>query len=201
MNTYQMTKEKSMYGEPNKNLSMHPHKFALWLFLVTVIMVFASLTSYYIVRKSDGNWLEFDLPANLWMTSGIILLSSATMHWAYYSAKRDDFQKLKLAILLTTLLGFGFLFGQFSAWEALYEGGIVFAGKQSNVAGSLLYLLSGLHGVHVIAGLIFLMIVTVRTFSFKVHSKNMLSIEMCATLWHFLGALWIYLFVFLLLNH
>lgn len=196
-----MTKDQNLYDEAKKPMSMHPKKFALWLFLVTIIMIFASLTSYYIVRKSEGAWLEFDLPNYFWINSLIIILSSAAMHWAYYSAKKDDFQRLKLAMLLTTLLGLGFLVGQYFAWEALYQGGIVFAGKHSNAAGSLIYVLSGLHGLHVIGGVIFLLVVATNSVMLKIHSKNLTQIEMCATYWHFLGALWIYLFVFLLLNH
>jgi cytochrome c oxidase subunit 3 len=196
-----MTKEEQIFNEAKKPMAMHPKKFALWLFLVTVIMVFASLTSYYIVRRAEGGWLEFELPGNFYISTLIILLSSASMHWAYYSARKDDFQNLKLSLLITTLLGFGFLLGQVSAGIELHEGGIKFASKFSNVAGDILYVLAGLHMAHVIGGVIFLLVVLLNSLRLRIHSKSMVQIEMCATYWHFLGALWIYLFVFLLLNH
>ena len=81
--------------EAKRPLSMHPKKFALWLFLVTVFMIFAALSSAYIVRQSDGNWLVFDLPDLFLITTGIILLSSATMHWAYISVKKITTYQLR----------------------------------------------------------------------------------------------------------
>jgi cytochrome c oxidase subunit III len=104
--------------EAKKPLSMHPKKFALWLFIVTVIMVFAALTSAYIVRQSDGNWLVFELPSLFLVTTGIILASSATMHWTYMSVKKNNLETAKLAITITLILGIGFLAGQFMAWAS-----------------------------------------------------------------------------------
>jgi cytochrome c oxidase subunit III len=83
--------EKIAYEEgAEQPIAMHPKKFALWLFIVTVVMIFASLTSAYIVRQSEGNWLEFDLPSIFWYTSGIIVLSSIFLHFAYVSAKKTS---------------------------------------------------------------------------------------------------------------
>jgi len=183
--------------EAKKPLSMHPKKFALWLFLVTVLMIFAALTSAYIVRQADGNWVIFELPNLFLVTTGIILASSVTMHWAYISVKKNNFETAKLAIGLTTVLGTSFLVGQYMAWGQLVKNSIYLVG---NPSGSFVYIISGLHGLHIIGGLVFLLIVFVSIFQVKIHSKNMLRIEMCATYWHFLGGLWLYLFVFLLLN-
>lgn len=189
------------HEEAPKERAMHPKKFALWLFLVTVIMVFASLTSYYLVKKSEGNWLEFELPGFFYINTLIILLSSGTMHWAYLSAKSDKLQSLRLAILITTVLGIVFVVGQFVAYDQLIKNGVYLTGPTSNVSGSIVYLLSGLHGLHLVGGVIFLIVVVVAAFQYKIHSKNLVQIEMCATYWHFLDLLWVYLFVFLLLNH
>ena len=183
--------------EPKLTLSMHPKKFALWLFLVTVMMIFAAFTSAYIVRQSEGNWLEFDLPPSFWITSVIILLSSVTMHWAYYSAKYDQIRNVKIAMSITVLLGIAFLVGQFVAWGDLVDMNVFFVG---NPAGSFVYVLSGLHAAHLISGVIVLLITLVSAFRYKIHAKRMDQIEMCATYWHFLDGLWLYLFVFLLLN-
>jgi len=192
-----MAAEIRIVEEADKPLAMHPKKFALWIFIASVIMIFAALTSAYIVRQSDGNWMMFDLPNSFWITSGIILISSATMHWAYLAAKKDNLDGTKLAICITTVLGLAFLVGQYIAWGDLVERNVYFVG---NPSGSFVYVLSGLHGLHIIGGVIFLLIVLVATFRFKVHSKNLSQIEMCATYWHFLDGLWLYLFVFLLLN-
>ena len=178
-------------------LSMHPKKFAMWLFIVTVVMIFAAMTSAYIVRQSEGNWLEFDLPQSFWLTSGIILLSSVTMHWAYVSAKRDNLKSLRIAMITTTLLGVAFLIGQYLAWGDLVAMDVYFVG---NPGGSFVYVLSGLHAAHLIGGVVFLLITLVSVLRYRVHAKSMDQIEMCATYWHFLDGLWLYLFVFLLLN-
>ena len=191
--------EKIAYVEgAEQPISMHPKKFALWLFIVTVVMIFASLTSAYIVRQSEGNWLEFDLPTIFWYTSGIIVLSSITLHFAYLSAKKDELSKLRLGMVITSILGMAFLVGQWYSWAALVDRDVYFVG---NPAGSFLYVFTGLHAIHLISGVIFLIIVLISSFRYKVHSKNMDVMEMCVTYWHFLGGLWLYLFMFLLLNH
>ena len=192
-----MATDLRIVEEAKKPLSMHPKKFALWIFLVTVIMIFAALTSAYIVRQADGNWMLFELPDLFLVTTGIILVSSATMHWAYLSVKKDNLEAAKLAVALTTILGVAFLVGQYMAWGELVKNSVYLVG---NPSGSFVYIISGLHGVHIVGGIIFLLIVFVSIFKSKVHSKNLLRIEMCATYWHFLGGLWLYLFVFLLLN-
>ncbi|RPA70196.1 cytochrome oxidase subunit III [Cyclobacteriaceae bacterium YHN15] len=191
--------EKIAYVEgAEQPISMHPKKFALWLFIVTVVMIFASLTSAYIVRQSEGNWLEFDLPTIFWYTSGIIVFSSITLHFAYLSARKDELSKLRLGMVITSVLGIAFLVGQWYSWAALVDRDVYFVG---NPAGSFLYVFTGLHAIHLISGVIFLIIVLISSFRYKVHSKNMDLMEMCVTYWHFLGGLWLYLFMFLLLNH
>jgi cytochrome c oxidase subunit III len=189
------------FQEENKSVAIHPKKFALWLFIVSIVMIFAAMTSAYIVKKSDGGWLEFKLPVIFYVNSAIILLSSFTIQWAYFQAKKDNLENLKWGILATAILGIAFLAGQFIAWDHLSAMGIFFGNYKGNPAGEYLYILTGLHGFHLITGLVYLIIVLFSTFTYKIHSKNLLQLEMCATYWHFLDGLWIYLFVFLLLNH
>lgn len=179
-------------------ISMHPKKFALWLFLVTVVMIFAALTSAYIVRQAEGNWLEYELPEIFWVTSAIVILSSLALQFAYYAAKKDNFLGLRIGMVFTVLLGVGFLVGQWYSWVALVDREVFFVG---NPAGSFLYVFTGLHAVHLISGVIFLIIVLISTFRYKVHSQALNTLEMATTYWHFLGGLWLYLFLFLLLNH
>lgn len=194
------TNKYKVAEEIHPNALMHPHKFALWLFIVSIVMLFAAFTSAYIVRQSEGNWLIFDFPKLLWTNSLILIASSATMHWAYLSAKINNFLNLKIAIGLTTILGIAFLVGQVYAWGDLVENKVFFAGSQANPSGSFFYVLTGMHGFHLITGIIFLLIVFILVFRNKIHSGNLNSLEMCATYWHFLDILWLYLFGFLLLN-
>ncbi len=192
-----MTTEFKIVEEPKKPLSMHPKKFAMWIFVATVGMLFAALTSAYIVRQAEGNWLYFDLPPMLTWTTGIILVSSVTMQLAYWSAKNDLLEKVKLWVSATMALGIIFLAGQVFAWGQLVAQNVYLVG---NPSGSFLYILTGLHGLHILSAIIYLAIVMVSTFRFKVHSRNLAQIEMCTTYWHFLGGLWLYLFIFLILN-
>ncbi len=177
---------------------MNPKKFALWLFIVSISMLFAALTSAYLVRKSEGNWLHFDFPIQFWISSIAILASSVTMHLAYSKAKKDEFFSLRNYMGLTIILGVIFTVFQYLGWKALVDMNVYFVG---NPAGSFVYVFSGLHGAHIISGLVFLGIVFYRVMRQKVHSKNLNSIQMCTTYWHFLDGLWLYLFTFLLLNH
>jgi len=178
---------------------MHPHKFALWLFMVSIVMIFASMTSAFIVKRSDGGWPEFELPEIFWINSGIIIASSVFMQLAYFSAKKNNLKILKWFLAMTILLGLVFLYAQWKAWGILVENDIYLV--SNNVGGTFLYILTGLHGIHLITGIIFLIIVMISTLQYKVHSKSLVRIEMCTTYWHFLGGLWIYLFVFLLFYH
>lgn len=196
-----MTENLVLMNDEKTPLAMHPKKFALWLFIVSIIMIFAAMTSAYIVKKADGNWLEFPLPKSLWVNSGIIILSSITMQWAYFAAKRNELGMLKIALLITTVLGIAFVIGQFEAWETLNKMKVFFGGPTSNPSGSFLYVLTGLHVFHLATGMVYLLIVLGSSFKYQVHSKNMVQIEMCTTYWHFLDLLWIYLFVFLLVNN
>ena len=193
-----MEKELKYVDMVEQPISMHPKKFALWLFMVTVVMIFAALTSAYIVRQAEGNWLDYELPNIFWVTSGIVVLSSVFLHFAYISAKKDNISQLRIGMVGAVVLGLAFLVGQWYSWVALVDKEVFFVG---NPAGSFLYVFTGLHALHLISGVIFLIIVLISTFRYKVHSQSMNTMEMATTYWHFLGGLWIYLFMFLLLNH
>lgn len=179
-------------------LRANPQKFAMWLFIATVMMLFAAFTSAYIVRQSQGDWLLVDLPQMFWYNSGLIILSSITMHWAWVSAKKDNFALLRLAIVLTTMLGVGFMVGQFYAYAEMVDNNFVFVGN--NINASFIYVITFVHVVHLLSAVIFLLIVLYAAFTMNIHSKKLARLEMCVTYWHFLGGLWIYLFMFLYLN-
>jgi len=177
---------------------VHPKKFAMWLFIISVVMLFAALTSAYVVKQSSGEWLDFDLPLMFGYTTGVILLSSVFVQMAWYYAKKDEIKLLRLMLVLTGVTGFIFLAGQWMAWEQLVEVKAYWVG---NVAGSFIYVLTGMHGLHLISALIFVVIVILSAYKYKVHSKNLVQLEMFVTYWHFLGGLWLYLYLFLTLNH
>lgn len=183
---------------PKKTMSMNPKRFILWMFMVSIIMVFASLTSAYIVRQAEGNWLAFSLPNILWYSTGILLLSSVTGQLAFRSAKQDNIGLVKIYLSLSIVLGVAFLISQVYTWGVLVDNNVYFVG---NPSGSFLYVIMGVHGFHLISGLFYLLIMLAQAFRLKVHSKNLLHLGLSVTYWHFLDALWIYLFIFLMFNH
>jgi cytochrome c oxidase subunit 3 len=183
---------------PQRPLSVHPHKFALWLFIVSIVMIFASLTSAFIVKQGEGSWLDYNLPSMFWFTSATVIISSVLLQWGYFAARENQFDKLKILLITTILLGLVFLVGQWYSWVQLVAMDVYFVG---NPAGSFIYVLTGLHAFHLISGLVFLAVVLAGALKHKVHSGNLVRMEMCVTYWHFLGALWLYLFVFLIFYH
>jgi cytochrome c oxidase subunit 3 len=182
--------------EPKKPISMNPKKFGMWLFMASVLMLFISLTSAYIVRQAEGNWVFFDLP-NLFLISSIVIAaSSVTMQLGFWAAKKDNLERVKIMVGLTTILGLAFLVIQYMGWKALVANSVYLVG---NPSGSFLYVITGLHAAHIISAVVYLLIVLNAAFRLRIHSKNMVQMEMCTTYWHFLGVLWLYLFVFLTL--
>src|SRR3954466_7122027 len=114
-----MSTEFKLIEEPKKPLSMNPKKFAMWLFIATVMMLFAALTSAYIVRQAEGNWVFFELPSLFYITSVIIVLSSVTMQIAYVGAKKGKLSITKAMLVITSVFGIAFLVGQFFGWKQL----------------------------------------------------------------------------------
>jgi cytochrome c oxidase subunit 3 len=184
--------------EPEETLSMNPKKFMLWLAIVSILMMFAGWTSGYLVRKAEGRWHEFELPIIFWYSTVILLISSIFMFFAVKAAKNNNFNTLKIAISITFVFGLGFLTTQVLGFSDLIKNQLYFAG--SDVAASWLYALIGLHAAHVISGLVVLLISLVSSYRFTNEKKNLTRIQLCATYWHFLDILWLYLFLFLYFN-
>lgn len=178
--------------------SMHPQKFAMWLFLVSVVMIFISLSSAYIVKKSVGEWEYISFPPLFKLTTLLILVSSVTMHLSLLAAKSNRIKSIRIWLLVTGILAIGFVVGQYMAWGQLVSYGHYFV---DNPASSFIYVFTGLHIIHLIGAIVFLLIVLAQAFKYQVHSKSLVRIEMCATFWHFLGGLWLYLYLFLIFNN
>ena len=182
---------------------IHPQKFALWLFILSVIMIFGGLTSAYIVQRSFiTNPITFDLPGILWSNLALILFSSVSMQYAVYARKRGESRNALISLGITFLLGIFFLLGQWNAWQAMIESGLYMVDKSRiDNSVSYFYVFTGLHGAHIVAGLIVLLVAGIKTYtqSYK-PGREKITYELTATFWHFLGLLWVYLFVFLLVT-
>jgi len=182
----------------NKGLRERTAKLLLYVSIGSIVMAFAGLTSAYVVTKGSGAGLTFDLPSVFYYSTAIILMSSLTINMALVAARKNNYQQITTWLVITFVLGMGFMITQYTAWSELYLNKIYFAGRQSNAAGSFLYVITGLHVAHLMGGLLYLIGVIVRSTKQQFNAENHLKLKLCAIYWHFLDALWIYLFIFLL---
>lgn len=176
----------------------HPVKFVMWLYIGSIIMIFAALTSALLVSRADnllnGSWAVVTMPIGFSVTTAIIILSSLSLLWATKGAKDNNLSQLNLGIWITIFLGILFLIGQVISYNQLMAAKVFLVG---NVSGSFLYVITGIHAVHLVGGLIFLVVLAIQALRLRVNSEKILSLELCNIFWHALGLLWIYLFVFL----
>lgn len=169
----------------------------LWVGIISIIMLFAGLTSAYVVRADNGNWLIFNLPNIFFVSTAVIITSSITMYISLQMAKKNNTKGIVLGLLATFVLGLVFTYTQFQGWQELTAKGVVFAGKYANASGSFLYVLTGLHLAHLFGGLISLFVTFINSLKRKYSAENTLGLELCSIYWHFLDILWVYLFLFL----
>jgi len=166
----------------------------------SMVMVFAGLTSAYVVRKGAGDWFSIVLPQVFWASSATIVFSSVTMNIALTSFKKNKVAAGTAFLGITFLLGLLFALLQFQGWNELTKNGIYFVhpkGQTSLISGSFIYLLSGLHLAHLAGGLIALLFTFTKALMGRYGSTNVHGVRVCAIYWHFLDLLWIYLFIFL----
>lgn len=172
-------------------------KMMLLFSLLSITMTFAGLTSAYIVSKARPDWLkDFELPNYFLVSTIVIIISSLTMWLAKKNIKKSEVSKTSFWLALTFLLSILFMISQFMGFQELINKGYYFTGAQSTVTTSFLYVLSLLHLVHVFAGMIVLIVVFINNKN-KKYKEETLGFELAETFWHFLGFLWLYLFVFL----
>ena len=176
---------------------MHPHKFTLWVAIGSIVMMFAGLTSAFIVKSNQTNWVTVSIPKMFWISTAAIIISSITLQMALRSFKQRVMSQYRLLIGLTLLLGVLFIVLQWMGFQQLWEQKITFRG--SSGAGQFLYVIFGLHAVHVIGGLIALVIMFIKAFVGKTKLYSSVPVEVMATYWHFVDLLWLYLLVFFLL--
>jgi cytochrome c oxidase subunit 3 len=174
---------------------IHPKKFALWVACASMGMLFAALTSAYMVRQAAGNWLEFPLPSIFFVSTAAILLSSGTLHGAYLAYKGERPRLFKGLLLLSLILGMAFLVLQYNGWAALKEMGIPL---RLNPSGDFVYAISWIHAAHVVGGLAALIVTVIAAFArpVRVTPARKLRLELTLTYWHFVDLLWVYLIVF-----
>jgi cytochrome c oxidase subunit 3 len=166
--------------------------------MISIVMLFIGFTSGYIVRQAEGNWLEFDLPDAFYLSTAVIILSSLTIHKSLQAARKNQFDAVKRFLAITLMLGLAFAFLQFEGWKQMTAMGVFFTGENSNAAGSFVYVITLVHLLHLLGGLISLLVMYLRAKKECYTSDNSLGLELGVIFWHFLDGLWIYLFLFFL---
>ncbi len=188
----------TMTAEEHKSRSDRSYKLLLLFAMISMIMMFAGLTSAFVVSKSRVDWLkDFQLPSAFYFSTAVIIGCSVTFHLAKKAIQKDN-QKATTAFLLTTLaLGILFVVLQFVGFSELIAMGYYPTGASSVITTTFLYVLAGVHLLHLAGGLISLLIIIFNQLKQKYNSTQTLGIELGAMYWHFLDLLWVYLFLFL----
>ncbi len=183
-----------------EKLNLQPKKFSMWLFIITSFMLFAAFTSGFIVytQGSADKGIKIILPNAFIYSTIVILLSSGTMYLAFRAAKQLQYNKQRQFLWLTLGFGIGFFCLQFYAWSILVKMGVYLINP--NASQSFIYIFTGVHLVHILVGLILVVNSLVSSYKNSPPVKNLFRLEMTSIFWHFVDILWIYLYVFLLLN-
>jgi cytochrome c oxidase subunit 3 len=175
---------------------IHPHKFTMWVAIGSMLMLFAGLTSAYIVKSSQDNWVDMQTPDQFWYSTAVIIISSITMQMAVRAFKQREMRQYRRLILITGFLGLLFIVLQWLGFQWMWNNNLRLTGAG---APQFLYVIAGLHAVHVIGGIVALVIITIKTFFGNVKNYNSVPLEIMKTYWHFVDLLWLYLLVFFIL--
>jgi cytochrome c oxidase subunit III len=173
------------------------YRVATWVVLGGIVMIFAALSSIYIALSGDSEWRPVRMPSMFFLSTGIILGSSATMETARRSLKHGINQRYVRFLFSTLLLGFAFLAAQLWGWRQLVAEGAYFSGRPHS---SFFYLFTGAHGVHLLGGIVGLTYLVARTRrQWDDAERKLVMTDVISLYWHFMDGLWIWLFLLLLL--
>lgn len=176
---------------PGERPSLLPARIGLGVFLAVVGSLFALVTSAYLMRMDLADWRTVPIPTLLWFNTGILVLSSVTLQLAQVAARYEDRDVVIAGLLAGGVSAVTFLAGQLLAWQELRNAGYFLT---ANPANSFFYLITGLHGLHLLGGLVALGRTIAKAFGGLALPQLRLSVELCTTYWHFLLLVWLILF-------
>ena len=190
--------EVTMTTEEYKSRTARSYKLILLFAMVSMTMMFAGLTSAFVVSKSRVDWLkDFELPTAFYFSTIVIIGCSVTFHLAKKSIQKDNKSATTTFLFATLALGILFVVLQFVGFDQIVQQGYYFTGSESSITTTFLYVVTVVHLMHLAGGLISLLIIIYNHFKQKYNSSQTLGIELGAMYWHFLDFLWVYLFLFL----
>jgi cytochrome c oxidase subunit 3 len=173
-------------------------KVGLWVFLAVATSLFALLISAYHMRMMEADWIRLPLPRVLWLNTAVLILSSIAMQWTRSAAQRGETDGVRTGLIAAGVFAFSFLAGQLWAWQQLNASGHFVA---ANPANAFFYLLTALHGLHLLGGLWVWGRTTIKVLRGVEVGKVRLSVELCTVYWHYLLLVWLVLFAVLLQTH
>jgi cytochrome c oxidase subunit 3 len=172
------------------------YKLGMWVGIAGIVMVFAALTSALVVRSGlSGDWVAVELPPVLWLSTALLLVSSVTIEMAKRLQRRDAGSGVRQWLTVTLGLGVLFIVSQWFGWRVLAERGIYVA---SNPGSSFFYLLTAMHAVHILGGILALSYAVIRVWQPRVWVTRQAAVEATAIYWHFMDGLWVYLLLLLM---
>lgn len=183
-------------GDPESTFPISRNQVGVWILLGTIVMLFGGLSSAYIVLRGVPDWQNIEVPQILWLNTAILLASSATIEGARRSLRHSRIGAMNVWLLASGGFGVAFIVGQWMAWQQLVTAGVY---VPSTLHSSFFYLLTGLHGIHLLGGMIAMSYVLTKALQKRIIPGKDESLKLCATYWHFMDALWVYLFVLLVL--
>lgn len=187
-----------MTAEDHESRKARSYKLILLFAMISMAMMFAGLTSAYVVSQSRADWLkDFELPSAFFASTIAILGCSVTFHLAKKAIQKDNHSKTTFLLLATLALGIAFVVLQFVGFGQIVENGYYFTGSASSITTTFLYIVVVIHLLHLLGGMISLLVIIYNHFKQKYNSSQTLGIELGAMYWHFLDFLWLYLFLFL----
>ena len=179
-------------------LSLLPVQVGLWVFLAVATSLFALLITAYHMRMVEADWNDVPLPNVLWLNTAVLVLASVAMQWTLVAARRGQADVVRMGLVSGGVFSFAFLAGQIWAWQQLNASGHYAA---TNPAYAFFILLTAVHGIHLLGGLVVWARATVRAARGADFNKVRLSVELCTVYWHFLLVVWACLFAVLLYSH
>src|SRR5947207_8561972 len=185
------------FGDSGSAFPISKGQVGIWILLTAIIMLFAGLSSAYIVLRGVPSWQNIELPSLLWPNTAALVLSSVAIELSRRAIRRNDLQSMKRWLAAGGLMGLAFLVGQLAAWRQLVRAGVY---VPSTLQSSSFYILSGLHGLHLLGGIAGLGIVLVMALRNRLSAFRYEPLKLCSTYWHVMDALWVYLFLLLLLS-
>lgn len=190
--------EMTMTTEDHKSRTARSYKLLLLFAMISMTMMFAGLTSAFVVSKSRADWLkDFQLPTAFYFSTAVIIACSITFHLAKKAIQKNNHTATSTFLLATLMLGIGFVILQFMGFGQIVANGYYFTGAESSITTTFLYIVTVVHLIHLAGGIISLLIIIYNHFKQKYNSTQTLGIELGAMYWHFLDLLWVYLFLFL----